>query len=47
MAADARLVIGEQILETDPTQGDRTGYLVDIQMMAMFGSARRRNSPPC
>lgn len=42
MAPNARLLIVEQILEPDPTLGDPTGYLLDTQMMAMFGSARER-----
>ncbi len=36
------LLICEQILEPDPAQGRPTDYLVDTQMMAMFGSARER-----
>jgi hypothetical protein len=42
MSSDARLLIVEQILEPDPTLGSPTGYLVDTQMMAMFGNARER-----
>lgn len=42
MSPKARLLIAEQILEPDPTIGHATGYLIDIQMMAMFGSARER-----
>ena len=42
MAPEARLLIVEQILEPDPTLGRKTSYLVDTQMMAMFGSARER-----
>ncbi len=42
MAPTAVLLICEQILEPDPAQGRPTGYLVDTQMMAMFGSARER-----
>jgi hypothetical protein len=40
----AVLLIGEQILESDPTRGSCTGYLMDAQMMAMYGSARERTS---
>jgi len=36
------LLICEQILEQDPVRGRQTSYLVDTQMMAMFGSARER-----
>ena len=42
MTPEARLLIVEQILEPDPTLGRKTSYLVDMQMMAMFGSARER-----
>lgn len=42
MSLKARLLIVEQILEPDPAQGHPAGYLVDTQMMAMFGSARER-----
>jgi hypothetical protein len=42
MGADAVLLIGDQILEPDPTRGQPVDYLVDVTMMAMFGSARER-----
>jgi hypothetical protein len=42
MGPDALLLICEQILEPDPSRGRPTGYLVDTQMMAMFGGARER-----
>jgi hypothetical protein len=42
MGPNAVLLICEQILEPDPARGLPTGYLVDMQMMAMFGSARER-----
>ena len=42
MGPDALLLIGEQMLEPDPARGRPTGYLRDMQMMAMFGSARER-----
>jgi len=42
MGADALLLLGEQILEPDPTRGQPMGYLIDIQMMAMFGHAHQR-----
>jgi O-methyltransferase domain len=44
MGADGRLLIVDQILEPDPARGQRTDYLVDMQMMAMFGSARERTA---
>ena len=42
MAPETLLLLGEQILEIDPARGRPTGYLNDMQMMAMFGSARER-----
>ncbi len=42
MDPDSRLLIVEQLLEPDPRRGRPTSYLVDTQMMAMFGSARER-----
>ena len=42
MSGSARLLIVEQILEPDPTLGRPAGYLIDTQMMAMFGTARER-----
>ncbi len=45
MTRSARLLIVEQILEPDPTIGRPSGYLVDTQMMAMFGNARERTEP--
>ena len=42
MRDDARLLICEHLLEPDPDRGDPVGYLVDTQMMAMFGAARER-----
>jgi hypothetical protein len=42
MGTDARLLIGDQILESDPARGKTTDYLMDVQMMAMFGDARER-----
>lgn len=42
MSSGARLLIVEQILEPDPTIGQPMAYLSDMQMMAMFGSARER-----
>jgi SAM-dependent methyltransferase len=42
MQPGSRLLIVEHIIEPDPRKGRPTDYLVDIQMMAMFGSARAR-----
>ena len=42
MGTHARLLLGEQILEPDPTRGKASGYLIDLQMMAMFGDACQR-----
>ena len=42
MGPDAVLLIGEEILESDPARGRATAYLTDLQMMAMFGQARAR-----
>lgn len=42
MTKNAILLLGEQILDRDPERGQPVGYLVDMQMMAMFGSARER-----
>lgn len=42
MKPGSRLLIVEQIIEPDPSRGRSTDYLIDMQMMAMFGSARAR-----
>jgi flagellar biosynthesis regulator FlbT len=42
MPEHGRLLICDQILQPDPSQAPPTDYLVDIQMMAMFGAARER-----
>ena len=44
MTRGARVLVVEQILEPDPAVGQPTGYLIDTQMMAMFGSARARTA---
>jgi len=36
------LLVGEHVLEPDPAKGRPVMYLVDVQMMAMFGHARER-----
>lgn len=43
MGSHSRLLIVDQLLEPDPRRGRPTSYLVDTQMMAMFGSARERS----
>lgn len=44
MEPHAVLLVGEQILEPDPAKGDVIGYLMDMQMMAMFGGAKERTA---
>ena len=45
MGANARMLIIEQVLDPDPATGriPTSGYLADMQMMAIFGSARERS----
>ena len=40
---DATLLLGEEILDVEPARGETTSYLIDVQMMAMFGHARARS----
>jgi hypothetical protein len=42
MGRHSLLLLGEQVLEPDPARGRATSYLIDVQMMAMFGRARER-----
>jgi hypothetical protein len=42
MRADARLLVVEAIMPSDPSLGRQTEYLIDMQMMTMFGDARER-----
>jgi hypothetical protein len=42
IATGGTLLLGEQLLEPDPLRGRPTDYLLDTQMMAMFGQARER-----
>jgi hypothetical protein len=42
MQNNSLLLLGEEIMEPDPTRGRISGYLIDTQMMAMFGGARGR-----
>src|SRR3954470_13109822 len=43
MAPGAVLLLVESLLEPDPTRGQPTDYLIDMQMMAMFGTGRQRS----
>lgn len=43
MGGDSRLLLGEELLDPDPSRGDQAAYLIDMQMMAMFGHARARS----
>jgi hypothetical protein len=43
MRPDTVLLLGEELLEVDPSRGEATGYLIDVQMMTMFGHARARS----
>jgi hypothetical protein len=43
MAPGAILLLAEHLLEPDPARGRPADYLTDMQMMAMFGSARQRS----
>lgn len=42
MSSNGRLLIVEQILPPDPSQGRPTDYLLDMHMMAIFGTAQER-----
>lgn len=42
MGPDGILLLGEDILDPDPNPSKANTYLVDMQMMAMFGNARER-----
>ena len=42
MSSDARLLVVEGLIDPDPSRGLVTEYLIDMQMMAMFGGARER-----
>lgn len=44
MPGSARLLIVEALLQPDPARGRPTEYLIDMQMMAMFGKARERTA---
>jgi hypothetical protein len=42
MGPDSLLLLGEELLEPDPSLGHPAAYLIDMQMIAMFGVARAR-----
>jgi len=42
MRPQSRLLLGEALVEPDPSKGRPSEYLIDLQMMAMFGAARAR-----
>lgn len=42
MRTGARLLVVEGLIHPDPLLGDQAEYLIDMQMMAMFGNARER-----
>lgn len=44
MSGAARLLVVEALLQPDPAQGPPSEYLIDMQMMAMFGKARERTA---
>lgn len=37
-----KLLVCDRVLESDPSHGDPMDYLVDVQMMAMYGTGRER-----
>lgn len=42
MQPNARLLLGEEILQSAAAEGHPAGYLIDTQMLVMFGEARAR-----
>ncbi len=42
MKPGGRLLVCERVMEPDPSRGDPFDYLLDVQMMAMYGTARER-----
>lgn len=42
MAPGARLLVVEGLIDPDPAHGRPSEYLIDMQMLAMFGTARER-----
>lgn len=44
MSPSTTLLICEQLLKDDPSLGTPSDYLIDTQMMAMFGHARERTA---
>jgi hypothetical protein len=45
MQDDARLLVVETVMPSDPMLGDWSEYLIDLQMMVMFRGARERTEP--
>lgn len=43
MGSDSRLLLGEELLDPDPSRGEPAAYLIHMQMMTMFGHARARS----
>ena len=41
MSRNSRLLLGEEILQSDSAEGHVAGYLIDTQMMVMFGARAR------
>jgi hypothetical protein len=44
MRPDAKLLVVEGLIHPDPAEGVPTEYLIDMQMMAMFGALERTQS---
>jgi O-methyltransferase domain len=42
MNTHVTLLIGEELLQPDPSRGHVTAYLIDTHMMTMFGHGRAR-----
>jgi hypothetical protein len=41
MSRNSRLLLGEEILQSGSAEGHVAGYLIDTQMMVMFGARAR------
>jgi hypothetical protein len=41
MSRNSRLLLGEEILQSDSAEGHVAGYLIDTHMMVMFGARAR------
>jgi flagellar biosynthesis regulator FlbT len=42
MSDKSRLLISDHILDPDPSVGNPLMYLLDVQMMVLYGAARER-----